>query len=85
MEKPKGRLREKIDIAVDCMCRLSLGACSIMTCDLSLAASPSLSRSVPDTSRHGSLKKRRSGGCKPPQPACILLTLLCMDACHEHS
>ena len=58
MEKPKGRLREKIDIAVDCMCRLSLGACSIMTCDLSLAASPLLSRSVPDTSHPGSLKKR---------------------------
>ena len=58
MEKPKGRLREKIDVAVDCMCRLSLGACSIMTCDFSLAASPLLSRSVPDTSHPGSLKER---------------------------
>ena len=25
VEKPKGRLREKMDVAVDCMCRLSLG------------------------------------------------------------
>lgn len=36
MEKPKGRLREKMDVAVDCLCRLSLGACKLchVTCNL---------------------------------------------------
>ncbi len=28
VERPVGRLRDKLDIAVDCLCRMSLGACT---------------------------------------------------------
>ena len=29
MERPVGRLRDKLDIAIDCLCRMSLGARSL--------------------------------------------------------